>query len=205
MGDNPLDDFEDIIPDWEDVEEEVEDYPAPALIAIESVEPIEDPLDTGRAGVVQQIIDEMIVALQAAKAVPLSQNVLVDREAFISNLQRISDGIPEEVRQARWMVREREAFISRTNEKAREITDRAQQRSRELVSQSHVLGEAVEEANILIRNAEGEARRIRLDAEDYSEERLAHLEQLFGALLQQARQARLEWHEARPSGPSAPV
>ncbi len=75
----------------------------------------------------QLIIDEMIVALQAAKTVPLSQNVLADREAIISNLQRIADGIPEEVKQARWMVREREAFVARTNEKAREITERAQQ------------------------------------------------------------------------------
>ena len=103
------------------------------------------------------------------------------------------------------MVREREAFVARTNEKAREITERAHQRARELVSQSHVLAEAVEEANVLIKNAEGEARRIRLDAEDYSEARLSHLEQLFTALLQQARQARLEWHEARPAGPDAPI
>lgn len=206
MGDNPLDDFEDIIPDWDEVEEEtVAEFPAPALIAIETVDPIDDPLDTSRVGLVLQIIEEMIVALQAAKAVPLSQNVLVDREAFISNLQRISDGIPEEVRQARWMVRERVAFVSRTNEKAREIAERARTRSRELISQSHVLAEAVEEANVLVRNAESEARRIRLDAEDYSEERLAYLEKLFGTLLQQAREARLEWHEARPGGPEAPI
>ena len=73
---------------------------------------------------------------------------------------------PDELRAARWMVREREAFIARTNEKAREIVDRARKEAEELVSESHIVAEAVEEANILVRRAEGEARRLRLETED---------------------------------------
>lgn len=219
MSDNPLDDFEDIIPEWDDIEEEtpVESYPAPALVDVSSPagseapvvsiagDPIEDPLDTTRVGTVHAIVEDLILALQSAKAVPLSQNVLVDREAFIANLQRVADGIPEEVRTARWMAREREAFIGRTNEKARDITERAQTRSRELVSKSHVLAEAVEEANVLIRNAESEARTIRLQAEDFAEDRLSYLEQLFTDFLQQSREARLPLHEARPPNPEVPL
>lgn len=219
MSDNPLDDFEDIIPEWDEVadEQDAEAYPAPALVDVSApaepasnvvsidADPVEDPLDSNRVGMVQTIIEDLILALQSAKAVPLSQNVLVDREAFIGNLQRISDGIPEEVRTARWMAREREAFVARTNEKARDITEKAQGRSRELVSQSHVLAEAVEEANVLIRNAESEARQIRLQAEDFAEDRLKYLEQLFTDFLQQSREARLPLHEARPATPEVPI
>lgn len=219
MSDNPLDDFEDIIPEWDEVadEQDAEAYPAPALVDVSApaeptsnvvsidADPVEDPLDSNRVGMVQTIIEDLILALQSAKAVPLSQNVLVDREAFIGNLQRISDGIPEEVRTARWMAREREAFVARTNEKARDITEKAQSRSRDLVSQSHVLAEAVEEANVLIRNAESEARQIRLQAEDFAEDRLKYLEQLFTDFLQQSREARLPLHEARPATPEAPI
>jgi len=218
MSDNPLDDFEDIIPEWDEIESEatIESYPAPALVDVSApaetdamvsiaADPIEDPLDAGRVGTVHAIIEDLILALQSAKAVPLSQNVLVDREAFIANLQRIADAIPEEVRTARWMAREREAFIARTNEKARQITDKAQARSRDLVSKSHVLAEAVEEANVLIRNAESEARTIRLGAEDFTEDRLSYLEQLFSDFLQQSREARLPLHEARPPSPDVPL
>ena len=219
MSDNPLDDFEDIIPEWDDLDEDAvpESLPAPALVDVSApastetpivsiaVDPIEDPLDTSRIGMVQAVIEDLILALQSAKAVLLSQNVLVDREAFIANLQRIADGIPKEVRTARWMAREREAFIERTNEKARDVTERARKRSKELVSKSYVLAEAVEEANGLIRNAESEARTIRLQAEDFTEDRMSYLEQLFSDFLQQSREARLPLHEARPPSPDVPL
>ncbi len=224
MGDNPLDDFEDIVPDWENdaaatqtselpLDGEDDERPGDKVTPLH---PVDDPLDQTEVGTAEAIINEMVDALQAAKTVPLSGNVLVDRNAMVNNLQRVLSSLPEELRQARWMIREREAFVARTNEAGHEITDRAkerakqiiaqaQSRSDELVSQSHVLKEAVEEANILIRNAESEARRIRLDAEDYSEERLIHLENLFGSLLHQAREARSEFHDPRPPSPEPPI
>lgn len=219
MGDNPLDDFEDIIPEWDEPADDAFDSDQSDVRPGENVTPlhaVDDPLDSSAVGAVEAVVSEMIVALQAAKTVPLSRNVLVDRDAMVANLQRIASGLPEELRQARWMIREREAFVARTNEGGAEITQRAQdrakqiiaqaqKRSEELVSQSHVLKEAVEEANVLIRNAEAEARRIRLDAEDYSEERLVHLENLFSSLLHQAREARAEFHDPRPASPEPPV
>lgn len=224
MGDNPLDDFEDIVPKWESDVETAEtrqvDEPADAGErpggTVTPLHPVDDPLDQAEVGTAEAIVNEMVDALQAAKTVPLSGNVLVDRDAMVNNLQRVLSSLPEELRQARWMIREREAFVARTNEAGLDITNRAkdrakqiiaqaQVRSDELVSQSHVLKEAVEEANILIRNAESEARRIRLDAEDYSEERLIHLENLFGSLLHQAREARAEFHDPRPASPEPPI
>ncbi|MEX1270995.1 MAG: hypothetical protein WEB55_00935, partial [Acidimicrobiia bacterium] len=109
-------------------------------------------------GELQEMIDVMIVHLEEAKSMPLSANVLVDRDEFLSMLHRMRAALPDELRAARWMVREREAFVARTNERAQEIIDRAKSESRRLVSESYVLAEAVEEANILVRRAEGEAR-----------------------------------------------
>ena len=42
---------------------------------------------------------------------------MVDREQFLGMLEKIRADLPDELRAARWMVREREAFIARTNEK----------------------------------------------------------------------------------------
>jgi hypothetical protein len=95
---------------------------------------------------------------------------MLDRDRLLDMLYRLRDDLPEEMRAARWMVREREAFVARTNEKARELLERARHRSDELVSESYIVKEAVDEANALVRQAEGEATRIRLEAEDYSEQ-----------------------------------
>jgi len=160
---------------------------------------------TAHVGQLMEILDDLVLAVREARSVPLSGNVMLDREQFLVQLERLKDLLPEELRAARWMVREREAFVARTNEQARAIQQRAQEQARQLVSESSIVAEAVEEANALVRRAEGEARRLRLEAEDMAEDRLEHLEVLFGNLLRQVREARAEFHMARPPEPEVPI
>lgn len=151
------------------------------------------------------IVDDLIVHLHEAKTMPLSTNALVDREGILGMLERLRAILPDELRAARWMVREREAFIARTNEKAREIVDKARAEADELVSDSNIVAEAVEEANILVRRAEGEARRLRLEAEDEIEGKLQRVETLLVDLMSQVHASREELHQARPKPPEVPL
>ncbi|MEX1044363.1 MAG: hypothetical protein WD532_12105 [Acidimicrobiia bacterium] len=160
---------------------------------------------TFTVGELQEMIDAMIVQLEEAKSMPLSANVLVDKDGFLSMLHRMRVAMPDELRAARWMVREREAFVARTNERAEEIIDRAKSESRRLVSESYILAEAVEEANILVRRAEGEARRLRLEAEDEIEASLEKIESLLASVLTRVHSTRAELHEARPAPPEPPL
>lgn len=152
-----------------------------------------------RLGELLELVDELIIAVEGARTVPLSGNVMLDRERLLDMLYRLRDDLPEELRAARWMVREREAFVARTNEKARELLDRARERSEELVSESYIVKEAVDEANVLVRQAENEATRIRLEAEDYSEQAFEQTEGVLQDLLSQVRRFRAELHQARRS------
>ncbi|MGH8935721.1 MAG: hypothetical protein ACRDXD_05575 [Acidimicrobiia bacterium] len=156
-------------------------------------------------GELQELVEGIILAVTEARAVPLSGTVMLDREEVLAGLRQLRDQLPEDLRAARWMVREREAFVARTNEQARDILERAKARSQELVSESSIMAEAVEEANHLVRRAEGEARRIRLEAEDQAESDLERLEMLFANLLRQVREARAELHASRPSAESPPT
>ena len=150
-----------------------------------------------RLGELLELVDELIIAVEGARTVPLSGNVMLDRERLLDMLYRLRDDLPEELRAARWMVREREAFVARTNEKAREMLDRARERSEELVSESYIVKEAVDEANALVRHAENDATRIRLEAEDYSEQAFEQTEAVLQDLLAQVRRFRAELHQAR--------
>lgn len=164
----------------------------------------EQPVELPDADGVVELLDGLIKGVEEARSVPLSDQVRLDREAMIRALQQIKGELPEELRTARWMIREREAFIARTREKAEQLRRDASERAGELVSDSHVLAEAVEEANALVRQAEGDSRRIRLEAEDFAEERLQHLEILFANLLKQIRESRAEFHRARPAPTEVP-
>lgn len=151
-----------------------------------------------RLGELQELVDELILAVEGARNVPLSSSVMLDRTQLLDMLYRLRDELPDELRAARWMVREREAFVARTNEKAREMLDRARQRSEQLVSESYIVKEAVEEANSLVRRAEAEATRTRLEAEDFSEQIYEQAEAVLSELLAQTRRARSDLHQARP-------
>ena len=151
------------------------------------------------------IVDDLVVHLHEAKAMPLSSNALVDREMILTYLEQLRASLPDELRAARWMVREREAFIAKTNEKAREIVDKARAEADELVSDSNIVAEAVEEANILVRRAEGEARKLRLETEDEIEKKLQRVEALLTEIMAQVQEARGELHHARPKPPEVPI
>ena len=151
------------------------------------------------------IVDDLIVHLHEAKQMPLSSNALVDREVFLTKLETLRANLPDDLRAARWMVREREAFIARTNEKAREIVGHARKEADELVSESNIVAEAVEEANILVRRAEGDARRLRLETEDDVDRKLQKMEHLLAEIQSQVQGARAEFHQARPKPPEVPL
>ena len=151
------------------------------------------------------IVDDLMVHLHEAKTMPLSSNALVDRDAFLSLLETLRASVPDELRAARWMVREREAFISRTNEKAREIMEKARTEADDMVSASNIVAEAVEEANILVRRAEGDARRLRLETEDEIDKKLQRVEGRLEDIMAQVKDARNELRQARPRPPEVPI
>lgn len=154
--------------------------------------------DLPTVGEMQDLIDEMILSVQSAKSVPLSSNVVVDRDQMLEMLHMLRDRLPDEIRAARWMVRERETFVSRINEQARNLAAKARAKANELVAESNIVAEATEEANILVRRAEDDAHRIRLEAEDYMNDRLERLEGLLARLLNQTRTMRAELYQSLP-------
>ena len=156
-------------------------------------------------GQLLDIVEQLIAEVEEARPVPLSNNVRINRDEFVERLRGLQEALPEELRAARWMVREREKYVARTNERAREMLSKAKSRSEEMVADSHIVAEAVEEANRLVRNAEKEAERIRLEAEDYAERHLAEAETVLGELLRYVREARAELHQTRPAVPEPPV
>lgn len=168
----------------------------------EAVDTEEPPASVGE---LEDIVEELILTVEQARGMPMSANASIPRVEFADRLRDLKDRLPEELRTARWMVRERAAFIAQTNEQANEVMRRAKEAGAQMVSETQVMTEAVEEANILVRNAEDEARAIRLQAEDVAESTYEHIETLLVNLLERVRDRRAELHHARPEPPEVPI
>lgn len=156
-------------------------------------------------GAIADLLEDLLNEIQSARAVPLSNNVMINQEEILDRLHQAIEDLPEELRAARWMVREREAYISRTNEKARDLLVKAREESETLVSENYIVQEAVAEANALVRNAESEGRRIRLEAEDFAERHLSEAESVLGELYRYITEARAELHKSLPPAEPPPI
>ncbi len=128
-------------------------------------------------------IDELQVLIEEAKSVPLSSSVVVNRDEFIELLLQLKEEVPEEVRQARWMSRDRDELLARARKEAdRIIADAREQRDR-LLSRTEIVKEAEKEAVRIVQEANDKAARKKQEAEDYIDQKLAGFEILLNKTL----------------------
>ncbi len=117
----------------------------------------------------QQIIDE-------AKTVPLSSSVMVNRPEIDGLLEDMRTALPDELTQARWVIRERDEILERAQADADRLVTDARTESDRLVSEQEVVRTAEREAARIIEEAREHGRQIRLEAEDYVDAKLANFE-----------------------------
>jgi cell division septum initiation protein DivIVA len=120
-----------------------------------------------------QQIEELI---QEAKAMPLSSSVLVNREEMLELLEAARNELPEEVKQARWVVKDREELLAKARRDAEVVVQKAIDERNRMVSEQDVVRGARDEAERIVSEARDQARQIRLEAEDYVDAKLAQFE-----------------------------
>ena len=111
-----------------------------------------------------------------AKPMPLSSSVRVERDELVELLEGALARIPEEIRQARWMLKEREEFLADTQRKASDIMEEARVQTERMVQRTEVVRQANHVAQRILDDANEEARRLRHEAEDYADKKLASFE-----------------------------
>ena len=114
--------------------------------------------------------------VNTAKPMPLSSSVRVERDELVELLEGALERIPEEVKQARWMLKEREDFLAETNRKASAIMEEARVQTERMVQRTEVVRQANHVAQRILDDANDEARRLRHEAEDYADKKLASFE-----------------------------
>lgn len=111
-----------------------------------------------------------------AKTVPLSASIMVNRAEVDGLVADVREALPDELTQARWVVKERDEILERAEgDAARLIEDARAERDR-LVAQQEVVRAADREATRIVEEAREHARQIRLEAEDYVDAKLANFE-----------------------------
>lgn len=121
-------------------------------------------------------LEELQVLIEEAKTVPLSSSAVVNREEILDLLAHLKQEIPDEVRQARWMSRDRAELLERARKEAQRIVAEAQEQRDRLLSRTQIVHAANREGERIVDEATDRAAKIRLEAEDYVDQKLAAFE-----------------------------
>lgn len=114
--------------------------------------------------------------IEEARTVPFSTSVVVNRDAFADELEALRDELPGELLDARELLADRAAVLVRAEQEAERIVADAEAERQRLVEDADVYREAQRQAEDVLAQARDRARQLRLEADDYIDEKLAGFE-----------------------------
>jgi len=147
-----------------------------------------------------EIVDRIEEFLDKSKRIPFSSNLMVNENEIYDLLDELRNILPEEFKQSRWIVKERENMIEEAKRYSERIIKEAKEKADILVSETEILKNASRKSEELMSAVEARARTIRLEAEDYADEKLANLEAILHKLLTAIEKGREQFTSSMGTG-----
>src|SRR5436190_1768766 len=122
------------------------------------------------------LIDKLDDLVHNAKAVPLTDQVRIDREEIYDILDQMRATIPEEIKQARWIVKERQEMLAEAKRETDRLLGEAREQAVREASQTEIVKIAERQAQDIIDESRRQARETRLEMEDWADSILSTLE-----------------------------
>ncbi|NCO66796.1 MAG: ATPase [Candidatus Aquicultor secundus] len=136
------------------------------------------------------LIDRLEDVIANGRKIPLSASVVLQEHKLYDIIDELRAALPDELKQARWIVKERQEMIDEAEKERNRIIEEAMIRAEAMADEREVVKLAERRAHELIEAAQAREREIRLGAEDYADEMLANLEVNLGKLLTAVQRGR---------------
>ena len=121
-------------------------------------------------------LDKLEDFIANSKRIPLSSSVAVNEAEFYDLLDDVRATLPNELKQARLVSKERDRIMGDATRKEEELLAKAEKRADSMVQQTEIIKQAELERDHLIDEANEESRRIIYDAEDIADRIFGELE-----------------------------
>src|SRR4051794_2462231 len=108
------------------------------------------------------LIDKLDDLVHNAKAVPLTDQVRIDREEIYDILDQMRATIPEEIKQARWIVKERQEMLAEAKREVDRLLAEAREQAVREASQTEIVKIAERQAQDIVDEGRREAREGRV-------------------------------------------
>ena len=141
-------------------------------------------------GDTESFLTEVIGVISSAPNAPLSSAPKINREQVLGILQDALDSLPVEIREARWMIKERAEFLAKTQREAEEMLEAARVQAERMVQRTEVVRASEARARQVIEAANADSRRQKSETEDFLDRRLGSFEILLDRLVKTVAEGR---------------
>lgn len=121
-------------------------------------------------------LEQLEELIREAKSMPLSSSVLINRDEVLEMIAELKEAMPEELKQARWIVKDREELLAKARDEGERIVERANEEQLRMARKEEIVARATAEADRVVSEGEERSRVMRSEAEDYVDAKLAQFE-----------------------------
>ncbi len=138
---------------------------------------------------VYRVLEKLEAYVHEGTWLPAGFRVLSE-ERLIEFIEKIRSSLPEEVGRAKLIAKDQERMIRAAQEKAQSIVSEATSKHEELVDDHEIVQRARTTAEIILREAEERARKVKEGADQYAAQLLGELEGRLSNALGSVRKGR---------------
>lgn len=117
-----------------------------------------------------QLLDELEEILDNSRAMPFSNKVSVEKEELYSIIAEIRLKLPNELKNSRYVLEERNKILIDAQKEADEIVKNAEERLSRMVEENEITKRAYEQASAIIDASKKTSKEMRLGAVEYAQE-----------------------------------
>ena len=141
--------------------------------------------------IIDEILDMMDDMLDNASSVPFSvKKSIIDCDQMRDYINEIRLNLPQEIKQAKLIVRDRQSIINDANKEADSIVRRAEDRAKVIVSNDEITKAAKARAVEMVNQAQAKSKEIKNAANKYIDDVLVQAEECLQANLADIRKNR---------------
>lgn len=131
---------------------------------------------------VYRVLDKLEAYVHEGTWLPAGYRILSE-ERLLEFVEKVRASLPEEVGRAKIIAKDQDRVMRAAHEKAQAIVDEAATKHEELLDQNEIVQRARTTAEVVLREAEERARKVREGADQYAAQVLSEMEgRLSGAL-----------------------
>ncbi|TVR75126.1 MAG: ATPase [Sphaerobacteraceae bacterium] len=137
-----------------------------------------------------ELIDRLEDLVAQGSRVPWGGKIMVDEDEVLALVDQLRMSMPQEIKQARRVVQDRQKIITDAQTEADKILSVAKERAEYLMNEQGLVNEAKARSEDILRQSREHSRKSMQEVDQYAHQMLTQLERVLEENLHQIQQAK---------------